>query len=448
MIAGLRDLGKTIFLTTHYMDEAEYLADRIAVIASGRIVAEGTPTTLGGRDRMTAADPLHPPGRASAPTTCRRAAPARRERGGRMARPCVRSESPLVHVQMLADWALGRGFDLADLDVRRPTLEDVYLALTDPTPRRNRRATPMHQRRPPRLGRMALHQFRYDLRAFVRNRQPQFFTLALPVLFLVIFASVFGGNGHTVAGRRRPHRRPRSSYVPGIIALGIIAAAFINLVISVTAQRETGVLKRRRATPVPAGAIIAGEPSPPSSPRSASPPCCSASAGPRTAPTSRPAPPPRSPSPSWSARFRSAASATPLASVIHDQDAAQPVTQAVMLPLYFISGVFVAASTLPHWLVDDREPVSRPTPRRRAAHRLQPPHPRRRLRRHRPAHRRRLGCGRPARRPPPLQLAPPRPLTRSIRLSQAKGEHDGYRSGDSNRTMLNPRDRRRNQATS
>src|SRR5947199_5545337 len=54
VIAGLRQLGKTVFLTTHYMDEAEYLADRIAVLAAGRIVAEGTPKTLGGRDRMTA----------------------------------------------------------------------------------------------------------------------------------------------------------------------------------------------------------------------------------------------------------------------------------------------------------------------------------------------------------------------------------------------------------
>ena len=50
VIAGLRDLGKTIFLTTHYMEEAERLADRIAVIAAGHIVAEGTAATLGGRD--------------------------------------------------------------------------------------------------------------------------------------------------------------------------------------------------------------------------------------------------------------------------------------------------------------------------------------------------------------------------------------------------------------
>ena len=51
VIADLRDLGKTIFLTTHYMEEAQALADRVAVIAAGEIVAEGTPDTLGGRDR-------------------------------------------------------------------------------------------------------------------------------------------------------------------------------------------------------------------------------------------------------------------------------------------------------------------------------------------------------------------------------------------------------------
>src|SRR5690348_695422 len=54
VVSGLRELGKTVFLTTHYMDEAENLADRIAVIAAGRIVAEGTPATLGGREDMAA----------------------------------------------------------------------------------------------------------------------------------------------------------------------------------------------------------------------------------------------------------------------------------------------------------------------------------------------------------------------------------------------------------
>jgi ABC-2 type transport system ATP-binding protein len=131
VIAGLRELGKTIFLTTHYMDEAEYLADRIAVIARGRIVAEGTPRSLGGRDRMKAL--IHftlPAGLAAGdlPEGLRTLA----ERGPDGA-TVVRSESPLGHVGMLASWAEARGVDLPDLDVRRPTLEDVYLALTDTT---------------------------------------------------------------------------------------------------------------------------------------------------------------------------------------------------------------------------------------------------------------------------------------------------------------------------
>jgi ABC-2 type transport system ATP-binding protein len=131
VIAGLRQLGKTIFLTTHYMDEAEYLADRIAVLAGGRIVAEGTPKTLGGRDRMMAAIRFTLPdglGVRDLPDGLRLLAEA-----GPDGATVVRSESPLVHVQMLADWAFGRGVDLPDLDVRRPTLEDVYLTLTDPT---------------------------------------------------------------------------------------------------------------------------------------------------------------------------------------------------------------------------------------------------------------------------------------------------------------------------
>ena len=82
------------------------------------------------------------------------------------------------------------------------------------------------------------------------------------MLFLVIVASIFGGSHRTVsvAGGQID---TSVCYVPGIIALGIIAlgiiaAAFVNLVVTVTAQRETGVLKRRRATPVPAVAVIIG----------------------------------------------------------------------------------------------------------------------------------------------------------------------------------------------
>jgi ABC-2 type transport system ATP-binding protein len=131
VIAGMRHLGKTIFLTTHYMDEAEHLADRIAVLVDGRIVAEGTPKTLGGRDRMTATIRFTLPSCFTArdlPAGLRSVAePAA------AGATSVRSESPLVHVEMLADWARRQGVDLPDLEVSRPTLEDVYIELTATT---------------------------------------------------------------------------------------------------------------------------------------------------------------------------------------------------------------------------------------------------------------------------------------------------------------------------
>jgi ABC-2 type transport system ATP-binding protein len=124
VIEGLRDLGKTVFLTTHYMDEAENLADRIAVIAAGKIVAEGTPQTLGGRERMSAHISFTlPDGVAPGELPLQAAA----QQDGRVV---IESANPLGDVKTLADWALARGADIPDLDVRRPSLEDVYLRLT------------------------------------------------------------------------------------------------------------------------------------------------------------------------------------------------------------------------------------------------------------------------------------------------------------------------------
>jgi ABC-2 type transport system ATP-binding protein len=127
VIDGLRALGKTVFLTTHYMEEAEHLADRIAVIADGAIVADGTPQTLGGRDQLAATIRFTLPGGAILPDTLRLMVEP--TSNGTVA---IRTEAPLVHLRALSDWASTAGFDLPDIDVRRPTLEDVYLALTDP----------------------------------------------------------------------------------------------------------------------------------------------------------------------------------------------------------------------------------------------------------------------------------------------------------------------------
>ena len=128
MIAGLRALGTTVFLTTHYMDEAEHLADRIAVIAAGRIVAEGKPGTLGGRERMPATIRFTLPDGLRADAL---PAPLKElVRSAEVGRVVLESRHPLVDVKVLADWALDRGLDLPDLEVRRPSLEDVYLELT------------------------------------------------------------------------------------------------------------------------------------------------------------------------------------------------------------------------------------------------------------------------------------------------------------------------------
>jgi len=131
VVARLRQLGKTIFLTTHYMDEAEYLADRITVLSGGRVVAHGTPRTLGGRDHMTTAISFTLPDYVQARDLPGGLSPLTEPGPGGLT--VLHSESPLVHLQMLSNWALGRGFDLPDLDVHRPTLEEVYLSLTGPS---------------------------------------------------------------------------------------------------------------------------------------------------------------------------------------------------------------------------------------------------------------------------------------------------------------------------
>jgi ABC-2 type transport system ATP-binding protein len=127
VIDGLRELGKTVFLTTHYMDEAEQLADRIAVIAAGQIVAEGTPGTLGGRDRMATTIRFTLPDGTGVDEL---PAELREHLTGVDGRVILKTDTPLAGVGALAEWANARGVDLPDLDVRRPSLEDVYLELT------------------------------------------------------------------------------------------------------------------------------------------------------------------------------------------------------------------------------------------------------------------------------------------------------------------------------
>jgi ABC-2 type transport system ATP-binding protein len=128
MVAGLRSFGVTVFLTTHYMDEAEYLADRVAVIAAGQIVATGTPETLGGREQAAVEI------RFRLPTEVADSLPAVVQSAivdGTGDRLLLRTDAPLTVLGPLVRWAESRRLALADLDVRRPSLEEVYLQLIE-----------------------------------------------------------------------------------------------------------------------------------------------------------------------------------------------------------------------------------------------------------------------------------------------------------------------------
>jgi len=121
---NLTSLGKTILLTTHYMDEAQHLADRIAVIDHGKIVAEGTPETLGGRaDGKSVIRFGLPPGVAAEDLPV----DAIMMDGDLVE---VSAESATRALHELTTWAIGRDLELERLQVTRPSLEDVYLELT------------------------------------------------------------------------------------------------------------------------------------------------------------------------------------------------------------------------------------------------------------------------------------------------------------------------------
>jgi ABC-2 type transport system ATP-binding protein len=122
MIRGLTALGKTIFLTTHFMDEAQLLADRVAVIARGEIVAEGSPRTLGGRHRAVSTIRFALDGGAELP-----------DRFGAERLDdhyALTTEDPTRLLNELTEWALSARVALDGLEVARPSLEDVYLELT------------------------------------------------------------------------------------------------------------------------------------------------------------------------------------------------------------------------------------------------------------------------------------------------------------------------------
>ena len=126
VVKNLGALGKTVLLTTHFMDEAQYLAGRVAIISRGVIVAEGTPATIAGRDQMVSSIRFRTPRHVEAPADIELTlgADGRRE---------LSSSDLTRDLWRLTSWAIDGGFELEALEIARPSLEDVYLRLTQPS---------------------------------------------------------------------------------------------------------------------------------------------------------------------------------------------------------------------------------------------------------------------------------------------------------------------------
>lgn len=197
--------------------------------------------------------------------------------------------------------------------------------------------------------RLVRHQLRYDLLVIWRDPRSRFFTILLPVIFMVLLTSLFGNHTIRVGAQQI---KASTYYVPGISVLGIMSASFVSLVMSITAQRESGVLKRRRSAPVPAWVLIAS--------RALASVIVSIVLVVIIVVIGRivyGVHLPSSTLPAFAVGVALGAVSLcclsfAVSTFIPSEDSAQPIIQAIVLPLYFISGVFVPKDQLSKTLQD------------------------------------------------------------------------------------------------
>ena len=241
MISNLRSLGKTVLLTTHYMDEAEHLADRVAIIVRGEIVAEGTPGELMARDAATTIAfrfPADHRGFLDGPAG-----------GGDVGRRPGDDQDHHAHEHSPRAHPPGHGArDRVGGADRLPRVAGGRLPGADRRPGDGERDGVSALA-------LALRQVRYENRAFWRNPAAAFFTFVFPLIFLVIFNLLFGNDEIRVAGGTT---NVSTFYVAGIAALSVVYTGYTGLAMNVSMARDQGLLKRTRGTPLPAWAFLFG----------------------------------------------------------------------------------------------------------------------------------------------------------------------------------------------
>jgi ABC-2 type transport system permease protein len=190
---------------------------------------------------------------------------------------------------------------------------------------------------------LVAHQFRFDQKTFWRNPASVFFTVLLPVMFLLIFATIFGNDTIDELGGIKT----TTYYVPAIITLAVVSATMQSLAISLTVDRETGLLKRTRGTPLPTWVFIAG--------RVGNSMVVSVLSLIALALLGRivygvEIPWERAPAVIVTLLVGAASFSClgfALTAAIPTEDAAAPVSNAALLPLYFLSGVFIPETEIP-----------------------------------------------------------------------------------------------------
>jgi len=259
LITTLSGGGTTILLTTHYLDEAEALADRVAVISSGQIRALGAPAEIGGR--------------ATAPATVT-------WKDG-----SIKTTQP---ARTVAELYNRLGTEPKGLMVTRPTLEDIYLTLITPVPSPPVPSPPdgaaMSQRRPsmgsdesamplgtggaggtggamgagdpagglPGVWRVGVARAGVELKTIMREPLSLAFGVSLPAVLLLLLGSIFRNqvtHGIDVG----------AEFAAGLIGGGVAATSFQNLGVTIAVERDEGMLKRLAGTPMPKLAYFIGK---------------------------------------------------------------------------------------------------------------------------------------------------------------------------------------------